>query len=242
MTSPGPHLEVNGNVSAKGEDFTLQNSADAYAVKRLNYKAFWFVLFIPLVKCNIWLTFLLEHGLLMKQTLGDNYTSELPDLASWSISIPGDCKGLFFISLVFIMHEKQHIWIGWQLKVELNISEAGRTFEDIIFIVHGFWWGFYLFNDSISKFNVSFGWCQLSIVNVDDEPVELHGCLEQIREIEVCCYTSCRCLCCGNPFTQRTFSWCIVQLVKERMPLGYLQVSTGKALEFAAKCYFIKLG
>lgn len=81
-------------------------------LKGLTIKLSDFVLFIPLVKCNIWLTCLLDRGLLMKQTLGDNYTSKLPDLASWSISILGDGKGLFFISLVLIMHEKQHIWIG----------------------------------------------------------------------------------------------------------------------------------
>lgn len=155
----------------------------------------------------------------------DNYSSfsKLPDLASWSISVVGDCKGFFFVSLVLIIHEKQRISIGWQLKVRLNISESGRTFEDVPFLFCWFCcsWALvafkiiYLFNDSTSKFNVSFRWYQLSIVNVNDEPVELHRCLEQIYEIAVCCYTSCRCLCCGNLFTRRTFSWYIVQLVKE---------------------------
>lgn len=35
-----------------------------------------------------------------------------------------------------------------------------------------------------NKFNVSLRWHQLSIVNVNDEPVELYGCLEQICEVK----------------------------------------------------------
>lgn len=53
----------------QGQDFSLQNSADAYVVRRLKYKAFHFVLSIPLVECNIWLTFLLDRGLPTEQTL-----------------------------------------------------------------------------------------------------------------------------------------------------------------------------
>lgn len=51
---------------------------------------------------------------------------------------------------MLIVHEKQHILIGWQLKVQLNISESGRTFEDIpfrfgSFVVLVFWWLLNLF-------------------------------------------------------------------------------------------------
>lgn len=64
---------------------------------------------------------------------------------------------------MLIIQEKQHILIGGQLKVQLNISECGRTFEDIPFRfvvpVGCFLVAFkfiYLFNDSTSKFHVSF--------------------------------------------------------------------------------------
>lgn len=168
-------------------------------------QAFCFVLSSPSAKCSIWLTVLLQRGLLMKQALkiiilpSSNFLIWQAHL----FGILGYCKGLFFVSLVLIIHEKLHILICCCLKVQLNISESRRTFEDIpllffvtVFIVlalFGVFWGclvwfflvaFYFFA-SKSKCNVSFGWCQLSIVNAIDEPVELHGCLERMCGIQV---------------------------------------------------------
>lgn len=138
----------------------------------------------------------------------------------WVIAKLGYFWNFFFfcfvlLSLVFVIYEKKHILIGCQLKVQLNISESERTFEVIpfLFLLLQLWFfsffflfDIYLFTESINKFNVSFRWCQLSIVNVNDDPVELHSCLQQICEKEMCCCILCRCLWCGNLFTQRIFS------------------------------------
>lgn len=99
------------------------------------YQAFCFVLSIPSAKCNIWLTF--HHGcimvLLMKQTL-KIITLPSSNFLIWQAHLFGileHCKGLFFISSVLIIHENLRILICFRLKVQLNISESGRTFEDI---------------------------------------------------------------------------------------------------------------
>lgn len=120
-------------------------------------QAFCFVLSSPAAKCNIWLNFLLHCGLLMKQTLkiiilpSSNFLVWQAHL----FGILGYCKGLFFVSLVLIIHEKLHILICCHLKVQLNISESRRTFEDtpLLFFcccfycswVEGFFWWLFLF-------------------------------------------------------------------------------------------------
>lgn len=127
--------------------------------------------------------------------------SKFPDSVNWSINFLLDAKAFFFF-LRARYTEEQHIF-DWYA-VESTIKHF-RIWSN--FLSH------FLKNGNTNK--CSFSCHQLSIVNVNDEPMKLSGCIEQVCAVEVYCDTSCRCLCWGSLFTQRTLSWYHIQLVKE---------------------------
>lgn len=132
LLSPWPELKISRLFPLTQARGGFVPCRTQQMLKRL-CQAFCFVLSSPSAKCSIWVTFLLHRGLLMKQTLkiiillSSNFLIWQAHL----FGILGYSKGLFFVSLVLIMHRKLHILMYCHLKVQLNISESGRTFEDI---------------------------------------------------------------------------------------------------------------
>lgn len=139
MTNPGPHPKISGNVApdiSKGRILPCKTQQMHVLLEGLTT----FCSLHSLSGVQHMVNFSVGSESVSGANAWDNYTSfsKLPDLASWSISILGDYKGLVFASLVLIIQEQQHILIGWQLKMQLNISESGRTFEDSPFLFCGF--------------------------------------------------------------------------------------------------------
>lgn len=198
LSSPWPELKISRLFPLTQARGGFVPCRTQQMLKRL-CQAFCFVLSSPSAKCSIWVTFLLHRGLLMKQTLkiiillSSNFLIWQAHL----FGILGYSKGLFFVSLVLIMHRKLHILMYCHLKVQLNISESGRTFEDIpllfffffllllLSFLGGFLGGFfkiYLPAKASVMLHLGDASCPFEC---NDEPVELHGCLERMCEIQV---------------------------------------------------------